>query len=489
MEQMLWAQHQAALQWAALQQQQVQMQSKQQAQQQQQQQQQQAQGQVQQQPQQQQQFAQEQAQLEQQGGQPQQTSPSTPQSASGQPSAPSQQTVVPWDRHLDHPNIHGTDVWLTQDMLSKRRALLGLDRQEVVSFTQRCEFVSLGCFCAIARALQSIGLKKWSYPFDWTRSPLEGIIHCLDTDFEDFMTFASFRYEGALKVFESTRWGGSFWHHDLEAPGTKEDFTRRIHRLMGRGDVEATTTRVYVRAVNSTREVEQALQLREALRRIHPQAYVYLLLVVDLQPVKGAIRVVGEAGEGILFYCIQETLYTQILATRPNMDGLERIQICSDWYAEAIAFATKFWAGDAEALAEAKVVQTLAAVSGELQQWDGGSAAYQLFCPRKFRGHKVNVSSATQLPGLLDPAAFCDFVLPPNVLPGQLLLVHAFGLGVHFEMPSDVCAGQWLRVTLVKGAASGQIIWPSMPQSGSPAIAATKTVAATFTSPVMEGHG
>jgi len=205
------------------------------------------------------------------------------------PPAPPPMTITPWDAHLDNPNLHAVDVWLMPDKIAHRHALLGLDRHEVLSFSHRCEFVSLGCFCGIARALQSVGLKKWSYPFDWTRSPMEGIIHCLDSRFEDFLTFASFRHEGALKVFESTRWGGSFWHHDLEAPGTKEAFVRRIHRMLGHGDVQATTSRVYIRAVNSTREVESALQLRDALQRANPQAYIYLLIIIDLQSVKGAM--------------------------------------------------------------------------------------------------------------------------------------------------------------------------------------------------------
>lgn len=297
---------------------------------------------------------------------------------------------------------------------------------------------------------------------------MEGIIHCLDSRFEDFLTFTSFRHEGALKVFESTRWGGSFWHHDLEAPGTKDAFVRRIRRMLGNGDVQATTSRVYIRAVNSTREVESALELRAALQRANPQAYIYLLIIIDLQSMKGAMRVSGDVGEGVLFYCIHEDLYTRALAMRMNMPDLDRIQLISDWYAEAIAFGAKFWAGESDAVSETTVVQSIAEVCALLQQWDGGSAAYSLFCPRKFHGQQIAISSATELPGLLDPFAFRDFVLPQNVMPGQSLLVHAFGTGVHFQMPNDVCVGQLLRVSLVGGRASGQVIWPSMPDSGSP---------------------
>lgn len=305
---------------------------------------------------------------------------------------------------------------------------------------------------------------------------MEGVIHCLDTNFEDFLTFTNFRMEGQLKVFESTRWGGSFWHHDLEAPGTKEDFTRRIQRMRGSGEVAPATTRIYVRAVNSTREVEKAAILRNALQRFNPQARIYLLLIVDVQLEKGGICVAGDEAQNILFYRIHESLYTQVLAAQPAMEGLERLQLCSNWYCEAISFAAKFWAGEADAFAETKVVQSVAEVSAVLQQWDGGSTAYQLFCPRKFRGQQVDASGVTQLPKLIDPSAFCDFVLPATVMAGQLLLVYAFGMGIHFKMPDGVCAGQWLRVTLIEGVANGQVIWPlgacTLPVA-SPTVAAT----------------
>jgi hypothetical protein len=386
--------------------------------------------------------------------------------------------IIPWDRHLDLPNINGVDPWLTDAMLTMRRTAFGLDNPAVLSFAPQVEFISLGCFCALSRALQSLGLKRYSYPFDWTRSPMEGIIHCLDTNFEDFLTFSAFRYEGELKVYENARWGGSFWHHDLEAPGTQEDFVRRIARLYGRGEVEAATARFFVRAVNSTREVEQAKQLQQALQRACPQAEIYLLLVIDLQSEKGPIRLADESDARLLIYRIHESLYTQVLSTQPNLEPLQRIQVCSDWYAEAISFACRYFAGDLDARAMTKTLQNLAEVSAHLEQWDGGSAAYQLFCPRKFRGHQITIAGATMLPALIDPLAFCDFKLPDNVVAGQLLLVHAFGKSLQFQMPIGVALGQWLRVSMAGGAATGQVIWPSMPASGQP-VAALTTIAAT----------
>ena len=47
-------------------------------------------------------------------------------------------------------------------------------------------FVSLGWYCAMASSLQSHGLREISGPFDWCQTHLEGVIHFLETEFEDF---------------------------------------------------------------------------------------------------------------------------------------------------------------------------------------------------------------------------------------------------------------------------------------------------------------
>ena len=57
-------------------------------------------------------------------------------------------------------------------------------------FEQDTEFIGLGCSCVMSYGLQALGLKKRTYPFDWLRSPIDGVIHLLQTDSEDFLTFA-----------------------------------------------------------------------------------------------------------------------------------------------------------------------------------------------------------------------------------------------------------------------------------------------------------
>merc|ERR1719284_1436349 len=100
---------------------------------------------------------------------------------------------------VEFDNLDGgteTEPWLSTEAQHERRNALSLNETKATDFSSRCEFVSLGCYCGVARALQAVGLKQFAYPFDWVRTPIEGIIQCLDTCFADFMTYTICRDEG-----------------------------------------------------------------------------------------------------------------------------------------------------------------------------------------------------------------------------------------------------------------------------------------------------
>ena len=62
---------------------------------------------------------------------------------------------------------HGPDKssnvpWLARQVVDARCAALGLHEGRIAKFAESCEFVSLGSYCAVARALQSLDLKRYS---------------------------------------------------------------------------------------------------------------------------------------------------------------------------------------------------------------------------------------------------------------------------------------------------------------------------------------
>jgi len=283
------------------------------------------------------------------------------------------------------------EKWLSAEAQRARRGRLGLQDTPAAAFADAREFISLGCFCGVARALQALGVKNYTYPFDWVRAPADGVIHCLDKKFEDFLTFTNVTRPASVKqpVYASTRWGGSFWHHDPSSSSTAGDFTRRAERFLGLGDVPAEKPRVFVRSVNSTVEVASSVRMLTALRRAMPKCEVRLLVLVDLQTTQGPRCVKGYSSDELLFYFLHEDIF----AGTPTQPGSSwTMERHAEAYTEAIAFACNLWAGG-EGEGKVLPLDDFEALEAAIEQWDGGSATGELFFPRKFQGPRLTVGA------------------------------------------------------------------------------------------------
>merc|ERR1740122_158313 len=258
----------------------------------------------------------------------------------------------------DNPN----EAWLNKDAAMRRRTEFGID--DLTKFIESCEFVSLGNFCGVARALQALDVKKYSYPFDGVRSQTFGVIHCLETDFEDFLTYTVARDEGPKgHLFGSTHWGGSFWHHNIVTQKTKDDFVRRIERFYGNAEVPPEKNRVFVRALNSTRELDDCVRLHQALKRALPKARIYLLILLDMQSDLTPARLL-DYSDCMLFCKIPETLF----ANNGAQWSMEKQGVA---YAEQIAFAIRVWNGDPRAKSQIKEFSDMHALAHACDGFDG----------------------------------------------------------------------------------------------------------------------
>jgi hypothetical protein len=338
-------------------------------------------------------------------------------------------------------------------MQQARRAALGLTTGKVQQFVDSVEFVSLGCFCAVSNCLQLLGLKRNTYPFDWVRSSTDGLIHCLDMQFEDFLTYSTYNIKNQYVVFGGTRWGGSFWHHNLEVPLTRSDMERRVSRFYGRGNVPPQRPRVFVRVVNSTREIMAAHRLRDTLREALPEAEdVLLLMVVDLQSATGPLAISGQQEHGVVFYAISEAETMQAMNS-----GAESFRLCSETYAKAIAFAVKYWAGESNA-EYVSTFSSLKQLCGACEQFDGGDPGTDLFTPRKFMGQLLGERPlGSQLPNLFAKMRTQVCVLPPNTDPNQPFHVECFGKHLVVRLPVCACAGNFLQLMLCGVALSASV--------------------------------
>jgi len=312
-------------------------------------------------------------------------------------------------------------------------------------FADSCEFISLGCTCQISRALQALGVKRWTYPFDWVQSPMNGVIHLFKTDFEDFLTCTTHKDASHINekaIYSRARWGGSFWHHDIEDPAVCDAFERRIQRLLGLlQDVPASKPRAFVRTVSSTFELDQTLQLYEALKEALPECRIYLLLIVDLQEAEELIGLESAVGLDVLFFRVHEHVFA-------NAQSFDRKQVAEN-YARGVACAVHVWAAGARP-PTMPVEPSLRHLSARCDQMDAGDPGSEGFWPRKFRGQRFS-AKRVNMPRLFQQKQ-ADFFIPEGVCEGKLLTMNAFGIeGIQTPVPAGGVAGQMIRLKLAEG--------------------------------------
>mmetsp|Transcript_48703 Transcript_48703/g.109330 ORF Transcript_48703/g.109330 Transcript_48703/m.109330 type:complete len:1166 (-) Transcript_48703:10-3507(-) len=287
--------------------------------------------------------------------------------------------------------------WEDPTQQSERRKALGLHEPQVQEFAERCEFVSLGCFCGVAFGLQVLGLTKFSYPFDWARSPATGVVQLFQTRFAEFTSFACFADKGEVgKLYGKTRWGGSFWHHDVTDLKVQTDFARRANRLLGiTTEVPAWKPRVFVRAANSSAELAESEKLYKTLQMSLPHADVYVLVLIDLQSSDGLYSIPSIGNGRVLFYRIHEGLYND--RTLHWRDQMHKIM---QTYATGIAAGVRWWgsqSGGLQASPDAslqtlapdeprekgiEVLDSIQSLMSLCEPFDGGDTARELYEPK-----------------------------------------------------------------------------------------------------------
>merc|ERR1719182_1245275 len=146
--------------------------------------------------------------------------------------------------------------------------------------------------------------------------------------------------------------------------------------------------RVFVRVINSSREIHAAIRFRKTLcSSLLGEPHVYMLFIVDMQTFEGAMSIEGQDGHGLLFYAIRESETTHNIT-----QGAEAFRLCSETYTRAIAFAITHWAagGSSE---NVQMFANLNELCAACVQFDGGDTGRELFTPRKFYGQQMETFS------------------------------------------------------------------------------------------------
>jgi hypothetical protein len=363
---------------------------------------------------------------------------------------------------MDFESAIKNDASFSAERVSALRKSLSLDSPDMVTVLEQSEFVSLGGFCGVSSALGSLGLRKAAQPFDWVRSSSDGVLQCIETEFRDFLSFKTSRMDSGHKVFEDTSWGGSFWHHDIEEPTTRDQFSRRIERFLCKNqEVQSPAPRFFVRVANSAVEVGAASRLLEALQRKFHRSPVYLLVLMDMQKVDGLVRV-QDTSSHLLFHRIHEDLW---LNSVPDVS--QQMRRCSEAYAKCIAAAVQHWA---KGFPTQYIVPDIATLEVWVDKYDGGDAGKEGYSPQGKIGYMV---------------------LQQGSNPGDVVRAGFFGSEWSVTIPQGASVGSVLELRLANGSMSVKL-GPNADQAalmttltGAAATAASMTTSASASTPMQ----
>mmetsp|Transcript_104454 Transcript_104454/g.196689 ORF Transcript_104454/g.196689 Transcript_104454/m.196689 type:complete len:345 (-) Transcript_104454:118-1152(-) len=220
------------------------------------------------------------------------------------------------------------------DKYSLKDLPCGKSLQEIRS---SLHIVSLGSTCFTKLTVRRLGLSDVTLPFDWIRCRMEGLLHFLANDFEDFFNFAD-KQEVILHDHPMTAYRSpmhSFWHDKLEDYAVRANIWKRVHRFLNLAIEDSRGSLLFVRTVATTAELSEIEHLFELLQTRRGNKQIYLLVVIGGQAVIGPI--LHAKHTGIIFWA------------QPEFEQLTTSMDREQPYEDAILFGVHYVLGDAGA--------------------------------------------------------------------------------------------------------------------------------------------
>ena len=153
------------------------------------------------------------------------------------------------------------------------------------------KIISLGHRCHINQMLIKYNLRSLAFPFDNIISKLEGVIHCIENDFECYfpqkiekeLFFVGKNHHEADKDgnrFVIRNKFFAFTHHDLTDISIIDNFRNRIKRFMDM--LENTTEEIlFIRTVMDNDEIKLIDKLNHVLKKKFPNLNFKIAFIYD----------------------------------------------------------------------------------------------------------------------------------------------------------------------------------------------------------------
>jgi hypothetical protein len=202
-------------------------------------------------------------------------------------------------------SFYSIGAYISDDELAWQAKILQRDENDQTKNTiekQKFLCVSLGFNCTMAFYFNLQQLRRWSFPFDWNISSLQGVCDLIDNHFIDFLNPAYL--DQRIGVFNN-QYKISFAHDFPEKIGAQNAYSvvdnyldfldeirtkyeRRIERFYTVCDLAETVYFFrlgfrYISFDSPGQLKEDVITLRDTLKRVFPQGN-WILVAIDISP-------------------------------------------------------------------------------------------------------------------------------------------------------------------------------------------------------------
>jgi hypothetical protein len=143
------------------------------------------------------------------------------------------------------------------------------------------EFISLGGWCGTKIALQKNKYFRESYPFDYVRSSLLGVIDCFENDFQNYFPKENYKQPNGLYLSRCCE----FHHEDITSQPVIMSFHRKINRF--RDILKKSNKKIcFLRTVclnDYDNELKYYKELQNAIEKSYPNLKYILCFIITKQ--------------------------------------------------------------------------------------------------------------------------------------------------------------------------------------------------------------
>jgi hypothetical protein len=146
-------------------------------------------------------------------------------------------------------------------------------------------YISIGGWCGTKVAMSQVNLSdEATFPFDYVRSSFEGVIDCIENNFENYFP-EKIKIDSRFSEYKPFigKYIG-FYHNDLHDPEVIKSFNRKIDRFNKK--LSSAKNIVFLRTIvtdDYNDEILQVGHLQKAIEKKYPKLNYIIIFVIPNQ--------------------------------------------------------------------------------------------------------------------------------------------------------------------------------------------------------------